>query len=146
MDDARASQNIEAIKSLKARYFRLLDTKQWDEWKLLFDEDLEFEAPDDRPGVVDHGRDSFVAGVRAIIESAKTIHHGHMPEITLLSDNSARGIWAMEDLLWWPEAAVQQGQPRHLHGFGHYHETYALSLHGWRIKTMRLTRLHLEYQ
>ena len=146
MDDAKAARLLEEIRALKARYFRLLDTKQWDAWKTLFVEDLEFEAPDDRPGIVDRGRDAFVTGVRAVIESAKTIHHGHMPEIELLSETSARGKWAMEDLLWWPEEAVAQGSPRHLHGFGHYHETYEHSEHGWRIKTMKLTRLHLEHQ
>ena len=27
---------IEQIRQLKARYFRLLDTKQWDEWGEVF--------------------------------------------------------------------------------------------------------------
>jgi hypothetical protein len=48
----------------------------------------------------------------------------------------------MEDKLWWPA-----GSPLvHLHGYGHYHETYEKSLPGeqgqWRIKTLKLTRLH----
>ena len=48
------------------------------------------------------------------------MHHGHMPEIELTSDTTATGIWAMEDHLWWPEGSALQ----HLHGYGHYHETY----------------------
>jgi hypothetical protein len=32
----------------------------------------------------------------------------------------------------------------YLHGFGHYHETYARGSAGWRIKTTRLTRLYVE--
>ncbi len=61
--------------------------------------------------------------LRTNIEPVITVHHGHMPEITLLSDTTARGIWAMEDKLWWPE-----GSPLvHLHGYGHYHETYEKS-------------------
>jgi len=70
------------------------------------------------------------------------VHHGHMPEITLTSPTSAAGIWAMEDKLWAPE-----GHPigwRHLHGYGHYHETYERSDDRWRIRTIRLSRLHIE--
>jgi hypothetical protein len=32
----------------------------------------------------------------------------------------------------------------HLHGFGHYHETYGLTANGWRITSSRLTRLRVE--
>ena len=65
-----------------------------------------------------------------------------MPEIELTSATTARGIWALEDQLWWPEG----GPLKHMHGFGHYHETYE-KLNGgqdagWRIKTMTITRLH----
>jgi len=44
----------------------------------------------------------------------------------------------MEDRLWWSPG----GPVRHLHGFGHYHETYEKTADGWRIKAMTLTRLH----
>jgi hypothetical protein len=44
----------------------------------------------------------------------------------------------MEDELWWPA-----GSPiTHLHGYGHYHETYVKGADGWRIASMTLTRLH----
>jgi hypothetical protein len=78
--------------------------------------------------------------LRTNIESVVTVHHGHMPEITLLSESTASGIWAMEDKLWWPE-----GSPLvHLHGYGHYHETYEKTDGQWRIMTLKLTRLHRE--
>jgi hypothetical protein len=44
----------------------------------------------------------------------------------------------MEDMLWWPPG----GPMTHMHGYGHYHETYERTSDGWRIKTLRLTRLH----
>jgi hypothetical protein len=66
-----------------------------------------------------------------------------MPEITLTSDTTATGIWAMEDHLWWPE-----GSPiRHLHGYGHYHESYEKDADGeWRIKELTLTRLRTDVE
>jgi len=35
----RALEEIEAIKQLEARYFRLMDTKQWEAWADVFTED-----------------------------------------------------------------------------------------------------------
>ena len=55
---------------------------------------------------------------------------------------TATGTWAMEDRIWWPE-----GSPvRFLHGYGHYHETYVVTERGWRIATMRLTRLRVDVE
>ncbi|HEX4015117.1 MAG TPA: nuclear transport factor 2 family protein [Frankiaceae bacterium] len=135
MDDTAA--DVEAIKQLKARYFRLMDTKDWDAMAQVFAPDVEIDMTGE-DGTVHHGVDDFMPYLRANIELVITVHHGHMPEITLLSETTARGIWAMEDKLWWPE-----GSPLvHLHGYGHYHETYEKTGGQWRIKTLTLTRLH----
>ena len=40
---------LEAIKQLKALYFRLMDTKRWDEWGDVFSEDAEIDVSDDTP-------------------------------------------------------------------------------------------------
>lgn len=39
-DAATTLLEIEAIKQLKARYCRFLDTKQWDDWRALFTDDF----------------------------------------------------------------------------------------------------------
>ena len=47
-DDPAAAQSlvaVEEIKQLKARYFRFMDTKRWDEWADLFAEDAVLEWP-----------------------------------------------------------------------------------------------------
>jgi hypothetical protein len=36
VDPDALAADIEGIRRLKARYFRLMDTKQWDEWAELF--------------------------------------------------------------------------------------------------------------
>ena len=93
-------------------------------------------------GGIQDDRDSFMAMLEQSIGDVTTVHHGHMPEITLTSDTTATGIWAMEDKLWWPE-----GSPiTHLHGYGHYHETYEKGPDGWRIKTLKLTRLRVDIE
>ena len=63
------------------------------------------------------------------------------PTVELTGPDSAKAIWAMEDKLWWPD-----GSPiKHMHGYGHYHETYQRCGDGhWRIKTLKLTRLRAD--
>lgn len=129
--------DIEAIKQLKARYFRLMDTKDWDGLANVFTDDVEIDVSGEGGGVT-HGVDEYLPFLREAIGEVITVHHGHMPEIELTSATTASGIWALEDQLWWPE-----GSPiRYMHGFGHYHETYEKADGCWRIKSMTITRLH----
>ncbi|MDW3218149.1 MAG: nuclear transport factor 2 family protein [Acidimicrobiales bacterium] len=133
--------DIEAIRQLKARYFRLMDQKQWDAWRDVFVEDVEILTPDDTgdptPIV---GRDAFVDGLVPMIDAVPTVHHGHMSEIAVDGD-SATGVWAMEDNLWWPP----ESGLGHMWGTGWYEETYRRCPDGaWRIATMHLRRIRIE--
>jgi len=132
--------DVEAIRQLKARYFRTMDTKDWDGFLAVFAPDVAIDMTGEG-GVHTEGAVDFVATVRSSLEGAVTVHHGHMPEIEITSPTTATGVWAMEDHLWWPE-----GSPvRHLHGYGHYHETYVKTVGGWRIASLHLSRLHREF-
>ena len=87
----------EAIRQLKARYFRLMDTKEWDAFGELFTEDAVMQTtPDPEERFV--GRSEIVAQVSRHLKEAVTVHHGHMPEIHVDGD-TATGIWAMEDFV-----------------------------------------------
>ena len=129
--------DIEAIKALKARYFRMMDTKDWDGFAAVFTDDVEIDLTEEGSGVV-RGAAEFVTFLREQIEDVTTVHHGHMPEIEVTSPTTATGVWALEDQLWWPEGSPIVS----MHGFGHYHETYEKTDAGWRIASLRLTRLH----
>lgn len=131
------TDDIEAIRQLKARYFRLMDTKDWDGLALVFAEDVIIDVTGEGGGLT-HSVAEYIPFLRAAIENVITVHHGHMPEIELTSPSTAKAIWALEDQLWWPEASPI----KHMHGYGHYHETYEKLDDGWRIKTMTITRLH----
>ncbi len=141
-DHAAQLWEIEQIKQLKARYFRLMDTKQWDAWADVFTEDCVFEYPDG--GIAWQGREQIVAECRADPRGSVTAHQGHMPEIALTGPTTATGIWAMEDDVEF--TAPGAGEPHAFHGRGHYHEDYEQGPDGrWRIARLLLTRIRVDY-
>src|SRR5262249_52414912 len=88
-------------------------------------------------GSVYEGIDVFMDYVRSYLPDVVTVHHGHMPEITITSPTTATGIWSMEDRCTFPGG-------RDMNGFGHYFEDYEKVGGDWRIKTMKLTRLRVD--
>lgn len=148
MTDLERLLAIEAIKTLKARYFRCMDAKDWAGMTAVYAPDATADFRSESPDGYVEGAEKIVAYTRLGIESVVTIHHGHMPEIEILSADTATGIWAMEDLLFWPEGQGLQradgGRISRLHGFGHYHETYRRIAGAWRIQSLRLSRLHVK--
>lgn len=137
-----SQDEIEAIKQLKARYFRFLDTKQWAAWRRLFTNDATFEGTS-RPY---SGPDDFCAATSAWLDQAVTVHHGFMPEIRLIGTDAARGIWAMQDLVQF-RAPIAEGAYRGMTGFsgaGHYEEEYRRIDGEWKISRLRLTRLRVD--
>jgi ketosteroid isomerase-like protein len=141
MDEAllRELAEREAIKELKARYFRLLDTRDWAGWRAVFTDDVRVTLP---TGSVT-GADAFVAEVRATLEGARTVHHGHMPELTIDSATEAHGIWALNDYVEW-DPDPETGERRGIEGFAHYHESYRKLDGGWRIASLDLRYLRID--
>jgi uncharacterized protein (TIGR02246 family) len=127
--------DIEAIKQLKARYFRCMDTKDWEGYRTVFAEEAWMRNTPD-PSEVFEGRDAIVAQVSRVLAEAVTVHHGHTPEITLTGSDTATGIWAMDDFVDMPQLVLR--------GWGHYHEEYVKRGGAWQILSSRLTRLRLD--
>jgi SnoaL-like domain len=126
-----------AICETKARYCRFLDTKQWDAWTSLFTEDFVLDTSEAGGPPPIAGRDAAVASVKAVIETARTAHQVHTPEMAIGGD-TARAIWAMQDRVVW-----DNGQS--ITGYGHYMETYVKRAGEWKIASSKLTRLHLDF-
>tara|TARA_B110001454_G_scaffold205169_1_gene214537 strand:+ start:2093 stop:2548 length:456 start_codon:yes stop_codon:yes gene_type:complete len=142
MDNVARLTAIEAIKSLKGKYFRCLDTKDWHGFQSVFTADAIIEIPEnfDTPFALE----PFVAMVKTALANAVSIHHGHMPELDILSETDARGIWAMNDQLFFPPGDAGLTGAAEIVGAGHYHESYRCGGGEWRIAKLRLTRIYLQ--
>jgi uncharacterized protein (TIGR02246 family) len=131
-DELQRLVDIEAIKQLRARYSRAVDTKDWELYGASLTEDARLSTD----GGVKEGRDAIVAAVSGALASATTVHHQHTPEIEITGPDTATGAWAMNDV-------VEIGTFV-LRGFGRYTEEYARTSEGWKIKSSTLTRLRVD--
>ena len=133
----RVLGDIEAIKKLKAKYWRCIDKKLWDELEDCF---VEY-------AVADYGKNLNFQGRKAIIQFLKdnlgsdsviTVHQGHNPEIEITSDTTAKGIWALHDyLVFQPNITIN--------GWGHYEDEYVKQNGEWKKKSIKETRLREEW-
>ena len=125
------------IQSLKARRLRAMDEKRWDDYEALHAQDHVSETYAAGPAV---GARMNAQRIASVLDGVTSIHHAHSPHIVIHSPDSASGVWAMEDRLYWTE----DGQEHWLHGFGHYHERYRKGPEGWQFVRRKLTRIRVE--
>jgi SnoaL-like domain len=125
--------DIDAIKFLKAKGVRLVDTKDWNAWaQEVLSEDHVLHGD----GGATEGRDAVVASVSRALAEAITVHRVHPPEITLTGPDSASGIWPMDDYV----TGTFNGTPMTIRGHGWYHEDYVRTADGWRIRSSSIVR------
>ena len=119
---------IEAIKRVKYRYLRALDTKHWDDFADTLTEDIAGDYGSslgkehhftDRAALVELMRTSMPAGVL-------TEHRVTHPEITVDGDE-AEATWYLQDRVIVPEYNFM------LFGAGFYHDRYRRTEDGWKI-------------
>ena len=134
----RIMEDIEAIKKLKAKYFRCVDKKLWDEMEEIWVEDA----------VADYGMGiELLQGREAILEFLKknldrdsmiSVHQGHNPEIEITSDTTARGVWVLNDRLIIQTIAT-------LNGWRYYEDEYVKVNGEWKKKNTRITNILEEW-
>lgn len=155
MTDLERLVAIEAIRDLFAKKLRFMDLKMWDDYASLhtadaYSETWKHSLPEDEQPITADGQRGRVVGPAAIAgqlarvfthpTAITSVHHCHAAEIEFPSDTEAKGIWAMEDSLWWQNGAVEE----HLHGYGHYHETFRKEQGRWLFTSRRLIRIRVD--
>lgn len=156
MDVSQKLLAIEEIKQLKARYFRLMDTKDWTGMSTIFTADGVLDArsvfsvdgvPDEAPAAESRnwlyeGGQTIVDFIRDAAMGTVTCHHGHCHEVEVLSNTEAKGVIAMEDRVF----KRIEGKPVwQFRGCGHYHESYRKVDGAWRIAHSRITRIYIDF-
>jgi ketosteroid isomerase-like protein len=144
VDDAvQELLDIEAIKRLKASYFRSMDDQDWNAFAALLTDDFEviFAVPDEQffppdatklpDGRMQADRARLLAWMQVGAQGMKTVHHAHMPVIDITGPDSATGFWSMTDYTGWTDDTG----PRWMRSYGSHEETYARGDDGrWRIR------------
>jgi hypothetical protein len=129
--------DIEAIKQVKYRYLRALDTKHWDDFAGTLAEDIKADyGPSignelhftNRTDLVDYMRTSL--GPNVITE-----HRVTHPEITVNGDE-ATGRWYLQDRVIVAEFNFM------LIGAGFYRDRYRRTADGWRISATGYDRTY----
>jgi hypothetical protein len=99
--DIQRLMDIEAIKQLKYAYFRCVDTANLEELGTLFHEDV---AVHFRGGTYEwklQGREEYVSSIgKSFNTEAVGQHNAHHPEIQMLSETEATGLWYLADNMW----------------------------------------------
>jgi hypothetical protein len=131
---------IELIKRLKYRYMRCLDQKRWDEMADCFTDDAIAEYSGGKYAF--EGRDAILDFFRAAMGSTSFLssHRVHHPEIDLTGPTTARGTWALEDVV------VDARRDFSLRGAAFYTDEYVKSGDRWRIKRTSYLRTYEEVQ
>jgi hypothetical protein len=141
-DDAvRQLLDIEAIRKLKATYFRSMDDQDWERFGDLLTDDFEviFAAPQEQfypsdatklpDGRMQADKPRLLAWMKVGARGITTVHHAHMPVIEITGPDSATGHWSMTDYTSW---MGEQG-PVWLASYGSHRETYRRTDGGWQI-------------
>lgn len=144
MDAIERLLALEEIRALKARYCRLLDTKDWDGFAALFTEDAVLDVREDTGQPPIAGIAGILAQVRFAVIDAASSHQVHTGEIELAGPDAAKAMWAMQDRVVWRPGKSPIPGVASITGFGQYHESYRREGGVWKIAALRLSRFHVD--
>ena len=129
---------VGAVVGLKHAYFRLLDTKRFEDLGELLAADATASYDDGRHTY--RGRQEIVAFLTRVLgdPGRVTMHTGHHPEIVLESEDEASGTWYLEDRV------IVASADWELHGTAIYHDRYRREHGRWRISHTAYERIFEE--
>jgi hypothetical protein len=128
--------DFEDIKLLKHRYYRGMDTAEWDLVETLFTDDVTVEYRGGQYLVKTTGKAELMTFLKNSFHSeAVAMHIGIMPEITLTGDDEAEGIWYLYDIF------IHAGQRSQTTGSAIYRDKYVREDGRWKIKRSEYDRI-----
>lgn len=152
MDITQQLYIIEQIKQVKSRYCRGVDTKDIDiltsavaeQLTQDFTEAMHDPASGYKPNIQippsTLPRDKAVRNIMYGLKNIITVHQVLCPDIKVIDENNAIGVWSMSDNVFLKEGT---GYAPLMSGYGYYHDTYVREDDGWKIASTRVTRLYV---
>lgn len=133
--DVQALLDIEAIKRLKHAYFRGLDSANLELLATLFHPDVQVHfVGGDYEWLLD-GREQYIETIAANFNAEVVAQHtGNHPEITILSETEAEGIWYLHDDFY------DMAKMLFTTGSAFYHDRYEKVDGRWLIRSTRYQR------
>lgn len=133
MEKARILFDIESIKKLKRKYWRLIDEKRMDELADCFTDDI---VADYAIGKVLEGRDAVIRFLQESLgrkdRDIVSIHQGYNPEIEITGETGAAGRWGLYNY-------IRFGHARTVMTCWQVYDDSYVKINGeWKIKNTRL--------
>lgn len=143
MDMLARLEAYDAIRTVKARYCRYIDSKDWEGMASIFTEDFILDVEEDTGQPPFVGRDAAIDTIKWSVATARSAHQVHFSEIDLDGD-VANVITPMQDRVVWAPGTCPLPGVASITGFGHYRERYVRQDGVWKIAHLKLTRLYVE--
>ena len=140
MDAVQQLREIDGIKRLKYRYMRGIDEKRWDEVEACFVPEATCAYSGSKYSF--SGRDAILKFLTESMARPTFLssHRVHQPEIDLTSDETATGIWALDDYV------IDEENGLTIHGAAFYRDEYVKRGGEWKIKRTGYTRTFEQMQ
>lgn len=128
--------DLEDIRTVKHRYFRAIDTGDQDLLTTLFTDDVSVDYKGGAYRCQFSGKQEMLLFLaNAFPSDALAMHHGHMPDITLTGEDTAEGIWYLEDVF------ISLERDDHTFGTAIYKDKYRRENGSWKIASTEYERV-----
>lgn len=135
--DIQRLMDMEAIRLLKHTYFRCIDTANFEELATLFHDDVSVHLVGGNYEWTLSGKQEYLDAVKQSFHTRAIGHHnGHHPEIRIVSETEASGIWYLADNMWMVDAEFFTT------GTALYWDRYLKVDGRWLIKDTRYERIY----
>ena len=122
---------------MKHAYFRCIDTANLQELTELIHDDVDVHLIGGSYEWKLKGRKEYLEAISKSFHRRSIGHHnGHQPEIQILSESEATGIWYLADQMWILDAHFFTT------GTALYYDRYAKVAGSWKIRETRYERLY----
>jgi bile-acid 7alpha-dehydratase len=135
--DIQILKDTEAVKNVKHAYFRCIDTANLTELTELLHPKVHAKLVGGTYAIEFNDRDDYIEMIANSFNAEFVgMHHGHHPEIEILSETEATGTWYLQDI------AIDFRRKVTTTGSSIYHDKYLKTDGKWQISDTYYFRVY----